>query len=81
MTERRLLRLMVGDGCHLCVDAIAVATQACDLTGADLEIVPIDGDPDLEAAYRTRLPVAEVDGREVGRYVLEPDLLLLALAR
>jgi len=75
------MRLMVGDGCHLCADAVAVATQACDAAGADLEIVPIDGDPDLEAAYRTRLPVAEVDGREVGRYVLESDLLMLALVR
>lgn len=75
------LRLFVAHGCHLCEPALAVARAVCGEVGADLEIVSIDGDAHLETTYRERIPLAEVDGQEVGRYVLERDLLILALAR
>ena len=36
----------------------------------------IDGDPDLEAAYREWIPVVEIDGRERFEYEVDPAELL-----
>jgi hypothetical protein len=49
-----------------------VVEQVC----ADgFERVEIDGDPELEAAYRTRLPVVEIDGEPAFTYFVHPDTL------
>jgi hypothetical protein len=37
--------------------------------------VEIDGDPELEAAYRTALPVVEIDGERAFSYYVQPDAL------
>jgi hypothetical protein len=39
----------------------------------ELEEVPIDGDPDLEARYRELIPVVEVDGRQVFTYYVHEE--------
>ena len=49
-------------GCHLCDRALTVLEAARDELGFDLELVDIGGDPELEARYRERLPVIEIDG-------------------
>ena len=41
----------------------------------DYERVAIDGDPELEAAYRTSIPVVEVDGERAFTYFVQPDAL------
>jgi hypothetical protein len=43
--------------------------------GFDLELVDIDGNPELEARYRELLPVVEIDGRLAFTYVVEPAAL------
>jgi len=43
--------------------------------GFDLEVVSIDGDPDLEARYRELLPVLEIDGVRAFTYFVEPTAL------
>jgi hypothetical protein len=52
-------------GCHLCGPAVDAVRAVC---GADFELVDITSDPALEARYRTRIPVVEVDGVERFRY-------------
>ena len=47
----------------------------------ELEEVDITGDPGLEAAYRERIPVVEVDGEEAFTYFVHPDGLRRRLAR
>lgn len=49
--------------------------------GFDLEVVAIDGDPDLEARYRAHLPVVEVDGERAFTYVVDPAALEARLGR
>ena len=46
-----------------------------------LEVVQIDGDPELEAAHREWLPVVEVDGERVFTWFVEPDGLRERLLR
>jgi len=59
-------------GCHLCERAREVVEQVC---GGDFELVVIDGVPELEAAYRTSIPVVEIDGERAFTFFVQPDAL------
>ena len=41
----------------------------------ELDEVDIEGDPALERAYRERIPVVAVDGKEVFTYFVHADAL------
>ena len=56
------------DGCHLCERALAQVRALRDELGFGLDEVAIDGDPELEAAYRELIPVVEIDGRRAFTY-------------
>jgi len=47
----------------------------------ELREVAIDGDPELEAAYREWIPVVEIDGRRRFVYHVHPDALRRAVAQ
>ena len=68
----------VARGCHLCDAALEVVDRVC---AGDFERVDIDGDAQLEAAYRTSLPVVEVDGERAFTYFVQPDALRQRLRR
>jgi hypothetical protein len=46
----------------------------------ELEEVAIDGDPDLEARYRERIPVVEIDGERVFTYYVHEQAFRRRLA-
>ena len=46
--------------------------QVC---AGDFEHVDIGGDPALEAAYRTSIPVVEIDGERAFTYFVQPEAL------
>jgi glutaredoxin-like protein DUF836 len=48
--------------------------------GFELELVEIDGDPELEALYRERIPVVEIDGETAFTYFVDPDALRARVA-
>jgi hypothetical protein len=50
-----------------------VVEQVCGRDG--FERVEIDGDAELEGAYRAELPVVEVDGERAFTYFVQPDAL------
>jgi hypothetical protein len=54
--------------------------EARDELGFELELVDIDGDPELESRYRERLPVVEIDGVAAFTYFVDPDALRARLA-
>ena len=56
-------------------------TAARDELGFELREVVIDGDPDLEAAYREWIPVIEIAGRRRFVYYVHPDALRQAVAQ
>ena len=43
--------------------------------GFELDVVDIAGDAELEARYRTLLPVVEIDGEQAFTYFVDPDAL------
>jgi hypothetical protein len=48
--------------------------------GFELELVDIAGDPALEARYRERIPVVEVNGERAFTYFVDADALRERLA-
>ena len=66
-------------GCHLCDRALEIVEDVRRDTPFDLELVDIEGDPELEARYREHLPVVEVDGERAFTYFVSPDGLRDAL--
>jgi hypothetical protein len=50
-----------------------VVEQVCG--GDGFELVEIDGDVELEAAYRVSIPVVEIDGERAFTYFVQPDAL------
>jgi len=68
--ERRAVRLTLytRQGCGLCRRAEQLLAR--EATGAEVELVDIDGDEDLVGRYGVRVPVLEIDGTEVTAYEL-----------
>ena len=64
-----------GQSCCLCDDARAQLEPLCAELGLDLRVVDIDGDPALEAAHRTEIPVGFLAGRKVFKYRVDEGLL------
>ena len=56
-------------------------TAARDEVGFELREVAIDGDAELEAAYREWIPVVEIDGTRRFVYHVHPDALRRAVAQ
>ena len=54
--------------CHLCERALAQVRALHDEVEFELQEIAIDGDPELEAAYRELIPVVEIDGERVSTY-------------
>jgi hypothetical protein len=69
------LTVYTADGCSLCGRALEVVREAQAELGFELEVIAIDGDPALEAAYREHLPVLEIDGERALTYFVDPDAL------
>jgi glutaredoxin len=76
----RVVTIYRARGCHLCESAQRVlATVQAEIPFRLVE-VEIDGDPDLERAYRERIPVVAVDGEEAFTFFVHPDGLRRRLA-
>ena len=67
-------------GCHLCERALAQVRALRDELAFELEEVPIDGDPELEARYRELIPVVEIDGERVFTYYVHEQAFRLRLS-
>jgi hypothetical protein len=67
-------------GCHLCGRALEVVEALREELAFELELVCIDGDPELERRYRELLPVVAIDGERAFTYVVPPAALRERLA-
>lgn len=67
-------------GCHLCARALEVVQAAKEELGFELREIAIDGDPELESAYREWIPVVEIDGRRRFVYHVDPAAFRRAVA-
>jgi glutaredoxin len=74
------VRLYTAEGCSLCVRALEVLREVQAEVPFELEVVDVAGDADLEARYRERIPLLEIDGEPVFAYFVEPAALRARLA-
>ena len=74
----RTLTVLGREGCHLCEEAVTVVRRLLAQPGLGdvrLELVDIESDDALLAAYLERIPVVVLDGEELyDFFVAEADL-------
>lgn len=66
-------------GCGLCAEAERQVTA--EGRGADVVMVDVDTDPDLQRRFHVRVPVVEVDGVEVAEVQVPPGTVRTAIRR
>jgi glutaredoxin len=71
----RTVTLYTRVGCHLCEEAERVLRAEQAATPFRLELLDVDGDPELVRRYGLRVPVVAVDGVELFEYEVPVDLL------
>lgn len=54
--------------CHLCDEAKDVVERVQKRLAFEINVINIETDPELEAAYGTEIPVVLIDGRKVFKY-------------
>jgi Glutaredoxin-like domain (DUF836) len=69
----RRVVLYHAQGCHLCEVALDVVLEVQAEEPFELELVDIGGVPELESAYRERIPVVEIDGVDAFTYHVSRD--------
>ena len=65
----------------LCDDMKAIVDEVRQEMPFDLEVIDISGDPVLEAAYGTEIPVLVIDARKAFKYRVDATALRRRLAR
>jgi thiol-disulfide isomerase/thioredoxin len=68
-------------GCSLCDEALVQLEPLARELGLTVRVVDISMDSALEAAYRSRIPVAEVGGRVAFKYRLNERRLRRLVAQ
>jgi glutaredoxin len=75
-----VVRLYRAADCGLCERAFEAALAVRGELAFELEVVDIDGDPELEARYRVLIPVVEIDGEQAFTYFVDADELRSRIA-
>ncbi len=75
------LDVYTAHGCCLCDDAREVLDQLGPELDLPVRWIHIDGDPALEAAWRTELPAGVLAGRKVFKYRVDEAMLRRRVAQ
>lgn len=67
-------------GCHLCEPARDIVQEVCAQFGQEWVERDVDSDPALQAKYGEEIPVVTVDGKTVGFWRIDADILRAALS-
>lgn len=65
------IRFYTRQGCHLCKKARTVLQELRNEFKFHVQLVDIDGSPDLIAAYGHDIPVGELEGEEIFRHRID----------
>lgn len=66
--------------CHLCDDMLAALAPLAAEFGAQVDVIDVDSDPELEARYDVLVPVLVHDGVELCHHRLDAARVRTALA-
>jgi glutaredoxin len=77
-----VVTLYTRPGCHLCDEAREVILSLHGSTSPfELREIDIESDPELHARYLERIPVIEVDGKQVAELHVDAPTLRRVLTR
>ena len=68
-------------GCHLCEDAVKTLESMREELAFEIEIIYIDGDPELEKLYGNEVPVIHIDGEHHDFYRVDPERFRTSLEK
>jgi hypothetical protein len=68
-------------GCHLCEVVEEQLLRVGQAHPFELEIVDIDGDPQLKELYGIEIPVVMLDGKKIAKYHLDEAMLVRRLSQ
>ncbi|MCW2605546.1 MAG: putative redoxin [Frankiales bacterium] len=71
--------LVTREGCTLCAAAEPVVRRAAVDAGLVLQVLDVDADPELRAAYTDKVPVVLLDGVEHAYWQVDEKTLRRAL--
>jgi len=60
-------------GCHLCEDAIATLKSMREELAFTIDVIYIDGNPELEKLYGNEVPVIHINGEHHDFYKVDPE--------
>lgn len=78
---RHALVLYSKPGCHLCEELRAELDELQPELGYTIDEIDISEDPTLFDRYRYVIPVLVMDGVEVGRGQIDPEMVIRKLRR
>jgi len=68
-------------GCHLCEDAVKTLESMREELAFEIEIIYIDGNPELEKLYGHEVPVIHINGEHHDFYRVDPERFRISLER
>ena len=68
-------------GCHLCEDAVKTLEGMREELAFEIEIIYIDGNPELEKLYGNEVPVIHINGEHHDFYKVDPDRFRTSLEK
>jgi glutaredoxin len=68
-------------GCHLCESAVKVLENMESELSFSLEIIYIDGNPELEKLYGNEVPVIHINGEHHDFYRVDPERFRASLEK
>ena len=68
-------------GCHLCEDAVKTLEGMREELAFEIEIIYIDGNPELEKLYGNEVPVIHIDGEHHDFYRIDPERFRTSLEK
>jgi glutaredoxin len=68
-------------GCHLCEDAVKTLESMRKELAFEIEIIYIDGNPELEKLYGNEVPVIHINGEHHDFYKVDPERFRISLEK
>ena len=68
-------------GCHLCENAEKTLESMREELAFEIEIIYIDGNPELEKLYGNEVPVIHINGEHHDFYKVDPERFRTSLER
>ena len=68
-------------GCHLCEDAVKTLEGMREELAFEIQIIYIDGNPELEKLYGNEVPVIHINGEHHDFYKVDPERFRTSLEK